>query len=151
MSKLTEALEFICRWAQQHNRKDYKPLRSGLTLDAIEAMVKDLLFKIPTEVYELYQWRNSGVYSFLPDANGEYGLQVFLTLDEAVDTAENWNMNLFPLFSSEDVMYFIVGQANKEETAPVFSNDTLQLPDSADYPSLTAMLEEQVERLRSKG
>lgn len=33
-------------------------MQPGLSRDEIEDLVKDLPFKIPSEVYELYQWRN---------------------------------------------------------------------------------------------
>lgn len=58
MTELTNALERIFKWTQQHRPRYINYLQPGLSRDEIEDLVKDLPFQIPSELYELYQWRN---------------------------------------------------------------------------------------------
>ncbi|OKH53780.1 hypothetical protein NIES2101_10030 [Calothrix sp. HK-06] len=58
MSDLTEALDRILKWIIKHKSSYINYLQPGLSRNEIENLVKDLPFKIPSEVYELYQWRN---------------------------------------------------------------------------------------------
>ena len=55
MSEITEALQRIEVWLQNHMPNHAAQLRFGLTRDEIEKQVKDLPFSLPEEVYELYQ------------------------------------------------------------------------------------------------
>lgn len=58
MSLLTEALERILKWLEEYRPYDASFLQPGLSTNEIEFMTKDLPFKLPHEVYELYQWKN---------------------------------------------------------------------------------------------
>ena len=64
MSRLTEALDRIGNYLQQHAPEVFATLQPGLSYEEIEKIVKDLPFRLPPEVYELYQWRNGTDYSF---------------------------------------------------------------------------------------
>ena len=57
-SELTDALNRILRWMEQHKPWLIEYLQPGLSISEIENLVKDLPIKLPSEVYELYQWRN---------------------------------------------------------------------------------------------
>jgi len=88
MSRLTEALDRIGNYLQQHAPEVFATLQPGLSYEEIEEIVKDLPFRLPPEVYELYQWRNgTDYYSSYSDrvfkADYDYGL---FPLQNAVKT-----------------------------------------------------------------
>ena len=58
MSLLTESLEQILIQLEQKDPEIAASLQPGLTREEIDEIVKYLPFKLPEEVYELYQWRN---------------------------------------------------------------------------------------------
>lgn len=59
MLPLTNALERILKvWKQNGNQEAISNLQSGLSDTDIEEIVRNLPFKLPLEVRELYQWRN---------------------------------------------------------------------------------------------
>ncbi|BAY82608.1 PBS lyase HEAT-like repeat protein [Calothrix parasitica NIES-267] len=58
MSLLTESLEQILIQLEHKDPKIAASLQPGLTCEEIDEIVKNLPFKLPEEVYELYQWRN---------------------------------------------------------------------------------------------
>lgn len=141
MSPLTEALEYISTWLQQHQPERSASLRPGLKYEEIKEKIKNLPFRLPTEVYELYQWRNGSKSSFIlfPEISS-YDYVQFFSLEEAIDNCLDWNAGLFPLFIIEDVGIFIVVDKKEKETSPVFSNDELSLPKKPNYETLTSMM-----------
>lgn len=158
MSQLTEILNLIESWVQKYNSDELRrvKMRPGLTIEQIEEKLVGQPYKLPREIIELYQWHNGGHESFLPSPDGGYDLQTFLYLDEAISTAIDWNdsvfpnMNAFPLFSVEDVIYWTVGSFEQQDLAPIYSGDDGEFPSSPDAASLTIFLEKQVKRLRFK-
>lgn len=58
MSLLTKALERILEWLEKYRPYDVSFLQPGLSKAEIEVITKDLPFKLPQEVCELYQWKN---------------------------------------------------------------------------------------------
>lgn len=62
MSILTEALERILIWLKQNAPSSASCLQPGLTYSEIENRVEELLFLLPNEFYDLYQWRNGVNY-----------------------------------------------------------------------------------------
>lgn len=58
MSSLTEALNSIKNWQEQNGYQAASKLLPGLSHSEIQELSKDLPIQLPTEVYELYQWRN---------------------------------------------------------------------------------------------
>ena len=58
MSELTQALEIILAREKRIYPPTVAKLNPGLTKNEIDNITKDWLIKIPTEVYELYQWKN---------------------------------------------------------------------------------------------
>lgn len=59
MSALTNALERILNWWKKNGYEEVvSNLQSGLNSAEIEEIVKYLPFKLPHEVWEIYQWRN---------------------------------------------------------------------------------------------
>jgi hypothetical protein len=151
MSKLTELLTQIDRWVWQ-----YSPcaavMSPGLSLSEIQVKIDSLPFELPSEVIELYQWRNGGKYSFLPCPEGGYDLQNFLSLDDAISRSQDLNQDeatySFPLFSLEDILYWTPVSSDKHELAVIYYRDNSSGPD---YPSLTAMMQKEIERLKTIG
>lgn len=154
MSALTEALEFVGDWVQQYMPNHPAAMNRGLSRDAIEAKAKELPFYLPEEIYELYQWKNGGVNPFLPHPDA-WDLATFFSLEEAISIAQDWkgSFHLFPLFMVEDGGYFFVGTQEKCQTAPIYCNDIPEevVEREPNYPSLTSMVQELVEELRSRG
>lgn len=62
-SQLTNALNRILGWIEQHRSYYVKYLQPGLSKDEIDNLVKDLPFQLPSEIYDLYQWRNGALHS----------------------------------------------------------------------------------------
>lgn len=58
MSNLAEALNRIKNWQEQNGYQAASKLLPGLNHTEIQELSKDLPIELPTEVYELYQWRN---------------------------------------------------------------------------------------------
>jgi cell wall assembly regulator SMI1 len=89
MSALTDALERILTCLQQRFYDSARMFEPGLSYKDIEQRVKKLPFKLPKEVYELYQWRN-GTYYAEEDRAGFFddGL-VFLSLEAAINKCRN--------------------------------------------------------------
>lgn len=58
MSVLTEALEQLTAWINQHHPKLAKSLRPGLTTEEIDNQSQTLPFQLSQEIRELYQWSN---------------------------------------------------------------------------------------------
>jgi hypothetical protein len=149
MSNLTELLNQIDRWVWQCN-SNAAVMSPGLPLSEIQTKLDLLPFELPSEVIELYQWRNGGQYSFLPCPEGGYDLQNFLSLDDAISIAQDLNRAKstydFPLFYLEDILYWTQGSSEKQELAVIYCHHNSSKPD---YPSLTAMMEKELERLRT--
>jgi len=87
MSELTNALNRILNWLENHPLEKYAlvdVLQPGLSYEEIERRVADLPFKLPEEVYQLYQWRNETFDGEEERAQFFSGL-TFLSLEAALD------------------------------------------------------------------
>jgi len=84
MSEMTEALQRIEIWLQNHMPNRAAELKPGLTRNEIDEQVKDLPFSLPDEVYELYQWHDVNVDMFAVEAYD------FLSLGSAVAAYHEW-------------------------------------------------------------
>jgi hypothetical protein len=142
MSALTDALERILNWFQE-NKPDYPmSLQPGLTIEEIEEKVKNLPFKLPKEVYELYQWRNG----ICDEYEGFFEYYRFLPLKEALCEqqlmSEAWGLSLpfgwFPLFYFEREYFSAIGA--QEDTASSVIVKTYYEIDVV-YGSLTNMMQ----------
>ncbi|WP_373547653.1 hypothetical protein [Chamaesiphon sp.] len=90
MSNLLKYLNFISGWVHQYRADCHTLMNQGLNRNAIYEKVKDLPFRLQTEVYELYQWRNGGKNSFIPHPDG-WDLASFPSLEESVESAKDWD------------------------------------------------------------
>ncbi|NJM46226.1 MAG: SMI1/KNR4 family protein [Alkalinema sp. RU_4_3] len=154
MSQLLEMLNRIDSWVEK-NAEFESDMRPGLTLEQIEEKLVGLPYKMPREIIELYTWRNGARNgSFLPDPDGEYGIQEFYSLGEAISVAADWDehvfpkMNAFPLFSQEGAMYWTVVSDVQQELALIYSCDDGMFPATPDYESFADFLSAIVKRLK---
>jgi hypothetical protein len=158
MSKLTDLLNQIAGWIQQHNPEEWDNIRLDrkLSCDEIQSLCEGKSFVFPSEIVELYQWHNgSESGSFFLDAQGVYGDQQFYSLDLGLGYGEDWSQEYCPgkkillLFSFEDAYWWTVLPDKPQEFAPIYISDE---PDfdtaSPNYPSLSAMLEKEISRLK---
>lgn len=151
MSTLTNALERILNWLQNNLLLEYaslEVLEPGLTYEEIEEMVADLPFRLPQEVYELYQWRNGTCYGEEDFARFFY-YRAFLSLESALEKYEEliedvayWESDWFPIFEENDNRgyYFIIGDREVKEISPVFSFDWEEPDIEKIYDSLAEMM-----------
>ncbi len=158
MPKVTELLNQIVEWVQQHNSEEWHKvnLDPGLTLEQIHSYLEDKSFTLPTEIIELYQWRNgTGYGSLFPSAESGYDEQEFYSLASALGLGEQWGqdfstiVHVLPLFAFEDTYYWTVLPETQQELATVYVTDEPDFDTSSpNYPSFTAMLEKQIRRLK---
>ncbi|QLE44261.1 SMI1/KNR4 family protein [Nostoc sp. C052] len=130
MSQLTDALDIILNWLQQNKPSYAYSLQPGLAYEEIEEKVKNLPFRLPKEVYELYQWRNGMCilkgekiaqffhgYTFLSleDAIDEYNQLIGLWDDPELDY--EWDKDLYEELAEMVDMTngLIIPELNKEE------------------------------------
>ena len=100
MSALVDALDRIVNWLQKHPSEKYASvdvLQPGLSYEEIDR-IADLPFKLPEEVYTLYQWRNGTCDGEEERAQFFNGL-TFLSLEAALgkydELLEEANSKLF--------------------------------------------------------
>lgn len=86
MSDLTDALERILIYLEEHESLEYarfESLQEGLTREEIDDLTAGLPFRLPVEVYELYQWGNGAWVD--EEWHGQYFMgEIFLPLETAV-------------------------------------------------------------------
>ncbi|MBV6621910.1 MAG: SMI1/KNR4 family protein [Rivularia sp. (in: Bacteria)] len=112
MSDLTDALNRIVNWLKNHTSEKYASVdvwQPGLSYEEIDRRVADLPFKLPEEIYELYQWRN-GTYEGEEDFSRFFSGYAFLSLESAIKEYEelNWKLHWFPIFYLDSRDYFII-------------------------------------------
>lgn len=142
MSALTEALNRIFNWLQQHNPKAISYLKPGLTYAEIEDLAEKFSVLLPQEVYELYQWRNgssSDKLTFIFDKMELLPLKKALNFYKVTRQSEPY---FFPLFFSEvDLKYCeIVLQENFGNYSIIFSDAKEYDLVEPGYTSLTSMM-----------
>lgn len=152
MSVLKETLELIEDWVQKNMPAHPAVMKQGLSRGEIEDKVKDLPFKLPNEIYDLYQWHNGGKEPFIPHPDG-WDLASFSSLEEAISAAQTWkNLVMFPLFMIEDNGYFTVCTQEKSDIAPIYSSDIPEdvIEGEPQYSSLTVMMQKLINELRNR-
>ncbi len=158
MSKLTDLLNQITGWIQHYNSEEWSEIQldPGLSGDRIEDYLKGESFILPDEIIELYQWRNgSGYGAFFVSAESAYNDQEFYSLGAGLELGEQWEQGYCPgtsllaLFAFDGTYYWTVLPDKPQEFAPIYISDEADF-DTAfpSYPSLTAMLEEKISRLK---
>jgi HEAT repeat protein len=155
-SPLIQALERILSHWQAKAPTVAQSLRSGLSREQIEIQLQTLPFRVPEEVYQLYQWRNGSEdrrglahqVEFMPqylmlsleEAIAEYEIiQELLLFDfEEDEEVEESKTYWFPLFARDGENYVIQGDIESKATAPIFNFSEVGLELS--FNSLTDMM-----------
>ncbi|GAA6620656.1 SMI1/KNR4 family protein [Scytonema sp. NUACC26] len=109
MGTLTEALERIINWQQEHQPEYAASFQPGLKVDEIQ--VEELGFKLPKEIYELYQWRNGTEQ----DAKALcFPSLQFLPLSRAIECSQGCNEYI------ESRKQFVTEKSEWYEISPLF-------------------------------
>ena len=96
MSVLTVALERIMNWLRQHQPSYAASFLPGLKLDEIQELEKELGFKLPEEIYQLYQWRNGTEEDAMALV---FPSMLFLPLSEAIGISQAWNESILSTYT----------------------------------------------------
>lgn len=106
---LQRALQRIFVWHRRHNPVAARALRPGLSDEQIDALTKDLPFRLPSELRVLYRWRDGGTPG-IPFV----GYHGFLSLEQAVAFHRRnrrwrrWGETWLPVFEFEHESYFVI-------------------------------------------
>ncbi|MEH2120495.1 SMI1/KNR4 family protein [Nostoc sp.] len=170
MSLLTDALDRVLNWFEENDDLDFahfESLQPGLKYEEIEEKVTDLLpFRLPKEVYELYQWGNGAwigeeIYArFFDDyvfLSLESALKIYCNLT-AIDQEDdpcvvviksNFNMQWFPIFENINGggYYVVVLNEIQRKTTPVLEISFEEIDDDPYiiFPTLTKMILSEAE------
>ncbi|MBE9208123.1 SMI1/KNR4 family protein [Nostoc sp. LEGE 06077] len=146
MSLLTQTLERILVWLQANCPSVASFPYPGLTNEQIQELTKDLPFKLPREVKELYQWRNGTLHG-----QGFFPFSVFYSLEESLDfyyktvkyqpddTLLMASRNSLILFSTDKSFFFVVADEENNNTSQVWVVYTGDHPVIC-YTSLTNLI-----------
>lgn len=85
---MIEALERIMNWLRKHQPDYAASFLPGLKPDEIQAAEAELGFKLPEEIYQLYQWRNGTKKDAMAIC---FPPMQFLPLSEAIEYSQGWN------------------------------------------------------------
>lgn len=143
MSALTDALDRIQTWLQL-NYSSATSFAHPLTYIQIKEMTKELPFKLPREVYELYQWHNG-----TPVNQGLFPFQKFFPLEEAMNFVIKsrqakvpiypYGLIIFGGFKYDRSFYYIPGDEKDKETSPIWCSPMGEECEFF-YPSLTHLM-----------
>ncbi|MEC4806817.1 MAG: HEAT repeat domain-containing protein [Jaaginema sp. PMC 1079.18] len=90
-STLVNALNRILAWIEQYKPCYLECLQPGLSKTEINSLARQLPFQLPTEIYELYQWRNGAIEGDLVrDTAWLFGNWTFMPLQEAIEYSNKW-------------------------------------------------------------
>jgi len=125
MPELEQCLVDLADWMSVHQPARLKTLHRGLSREEITALAEPLLpYRLPEEVYILYQWRNgqdAGAwflpgYSFLPleAALVEYA--------QSLAYHEGWNPLWFPILTFQLDYYTVVCDTEQQTSSVVLQS-----------------------------
>lgn len=122
-------------------------------------------FRLSLELYEFYQWHNSGYTSFLPREEQEFvdeyscsiwrrfaAIIKFFSLEEAlsepISLGSRENKYIIPIFAWENWSNCALLDSEQRENSPVVDDDFV-IGGRISYPSITSMMFAHAERLQS--
>jgi hypothetical protein len=171
MSELTELLQRISIWMQEHQpEKDGKKiplLAPGLTPEEIQSKAKDLPFRLSLELDKLYQWHNGGYSSFLTPEEQEfvnkYSEEIkavsvrktihFFSLEEALSYAisreSKGGKYIFPIFAWENGSECALLDLEQREISSIV-DDSTPSEKYMSFPSIKNMMLYYTRLLESK-
>jgi len=90
-SLLVKALDRILVWIEQHKPWYLECLNPGLSKPEIDRLVRELPVQLPTEIYELYQWRNGARKGDLVRKTAWlFNAWTFYPLQEVIEWHQKW-------------------------------------------------------------
>lgn len=127
MIALVQALERISNWLESNDshfaQKMQQQMKPGLSPEEIEQLVNKLPFRLPEEVYQIYQWRNGDMYMG-ERANPVY----FISLSEAVYQQASFSNRVespyFPVFLGDGFAYVVRGATERQKYSLIHEYDT---------------------------
>lgn len=145
MSLLTEALERILNWLQVNCPSIALFPYPGLAHEQIEQLTKNLPFQLPSEICELYNWRNGTLHG-----HGFFPFSVFYSLEEAIlynkQEVKYWQEGDDPIalcrliiFSHNGSFFFVVCEKEEKQSVPIWVEHTGQQPVIC-YANLTSLI-----------
>lgn len=162
MSILTDCLNRILNWLEQNEPSFARALQPGLSESQIRDRVEyGFPLSLPTEFYELYQWRNGTIFGeeefviFVPGYafnSLEYAIDQYQDfIEDAEDFAERndcdpsdiWRHDLLPIFSCDLIQDYIciVGNQELQKTSPMTYFWGEDKETGVIYSSLTSMMQ----------
>lgn len=166
---LVLTLERLFQWLAINVPRIAQGLQPGLTREQIEVQVQALPFRLPEELYLLYQWRNGGTVEIAPEGHPPYQGAIellppyrLLSLEEAIEEYTNFLACYGELEQSGDIpadsylcfpvmndsVYYYAARCDTEPKASaaileanLFAEDRLSLT----FNSLTEMMQAIVE------
>lgn len=149
MSVLTDALNRIMTWLQQNSPTSASGFLPGLSPEAIEKKLGELPFRLPQELYELYQWRNGD-----DRCSSVFVYHWLLSLDTAIQYSQDINdsfwlevrekdgdpLYLFPMFDFDGEYFAVPGSDSPTDTASIFHIGCDDGGVSLAFTSLTNMM-----------
>jgi len=157
MSRILDAILKLESYLARERPDFFNALLPGLTIPEIDSLVSRFPFRLPVEVYDLYQWRNGmGIevidnlsFRFYPYSSFfsplEFCVRDYEMLMEVKDSAdlddEQLNSRWFPLISCNQTFSLSVGHPIQQPTAEILYlwTDAEWAVDPS-YESLTAQL-----------
>lgn len=145
MSVLIKSLERIERWLQQHKAGFVAHSGQGLTDEQIEEETRNLPFRLPKEVYELYNWLNNSiinglVYAFSIASLNKAVEMRDLFIEISRSTGSTWNPHWLPICFSNNFFCVITGDLEQKDTSPVIFFNQETYTQYICHTSLTAMM-----------
>ena len=150
MSQLTDGLNRIYNKMAIHTPHRIQALEPGISVSQIKDLVTDIPFKLPSEVYELYQWHNGLFgwdflfenYEFLSLERAAYKYREELEQVKA-DHPEiaKFFQYRFPLFeNSSECGVFITIASNENQDSSVYEYDISFEDFALRYHNLTDLI-----------
>jgi len=141
MSSLTEGLNRIFVWLDEHYPNIGSSLSPGLSYGEITEKVRDLPFKLSNEVYEIFQWRNGSPNNNIFGGAALFSLKGALTLyqnfeDYFIDS----DIQGFPIFANDNSEEYYFAVCGGSEELPVITIGFGEPDIMVKYTSLTNMI-----------
>ncbi|WP_445638434.1 hypothetical protein NSTC745_03704 [Nostoc sp. DSM 114161] len=150
MSSLTEGLNRILIWLDEHYTDIASSLSPGLSYGEITKKIGDLPFKLSREVYEIFQWRNGSNNSIFGGAS-LFSLNGSLTLyQDFKDYFLDSDIKAFPIFANEDSAEYYFAVCETLEELPIITIGFDEPEIIVKYTSLTNMILSIAEAYESK-
>ena len=145
---MLDSLDRILDWYKSNVPNYIDDFLPGLTYEQIADQVKDLPFKLPQEVYDLYQWRNGNTSQLVV-----FIYHYFSPLEEALEMDQNdppdmvdirtdslYPPYLFTVFEFEGEYFAIEVSTDQTETALLFHIGADGGGETLVFNSLTTMI-----------